>query len=164
MPPQKRDQYPTNKAQKITRDADLKPGKKTAERPGVSAAISCNGKGSRGSCPSNQACVSKRNVLTSEAVQSKCVGQTCFLAARQEDKRVRCPSGQVCVAKPRRDGVQITDVPGLCADKEMACKVSTGCGHMGKDWMCQSRPNGDGAVCKGTGCGLCIHYGDGKLS
>jgi hypothetical protein len=139
------------------RDVVVQPLQSLSDQPRASAVVTCGGKGS---CPGNQACVTRRNSLTGESSSGQCVGQVCYLATRDSDKKVRCPSGQICVAKPRREGGHITDVPGLCADRGMQCKVSQGCGHMGPDWVCQNRPNGDGPLCEGDGCGLCIHFGD----
>jgi hypothetical protein len=117
------------------------------------------------SCPSAQMCVRKHGLLDdARDDKSSCVGSTCFLAPRSPSEQRLCPSGQLCVRKPCKGLEESpTDVPGICASKDMTCHSDDNCPS---GWRCQKHPNGDGSLCPGgdPDCGLCIHFGDGQCS
>jgi hypothetical protein len=130
------------------------------------AVVTCGSSAHGRSCPDGQVCARRRDSLTAAssnanetAAESWCVGQTCFLNPRDESKKRRCPEGQQCVRKP---WLKMTDVEGMCADKNMQCTTDSDCGSLAddtsRDWQCEKRPAGDGALCRrGGACGLCMH-------
>ncbi|KAF2663899.1 hypothetical protein BT63DRAFT_461018 [Microthyrium microscopicum] len=117
---------------------------KDSKRPNV---ISC---AQENSCPGSQACVN-----------GQCVGSRCNMRT-PAGAQMLCPASQQCVMAPRRDGLVVFDVSGVCAMTSMACHADS---HCPRNWMCQKHPNGDGPLCdEGTGCGLCINFSERNSS